>query len=128
MPVFAGCDRPLSRDAGDGGTCPRQDRAGRDGPAGADVPLQAQHGVDFIVETLRARDAGDRDAVPAGPADQHRAWRCVKAPEHRRDASREIVLMGGGYFEVGNITPAAEFNIYVDPEAAPRCSRAACRS
>ncbi|MFM2356546.1 MAG: hypothetical protein RLZZ528_2282, partial [Pseudomonadota bacterium] len=30
----------------------------------------------------------------------------------------EIVLMGGGYFEGGNITPAAEFNIYVDPEAA----------
>jgi purine nucleosidase len=30
----------------------------------------------------------------------------------------EIVLMGGAYFEVGNVTPAAEFNIYVDPEAA----------
>jgi purine nucleosidase len=31
---------------------------------------------------------------------------------------KEIVLMGGAYFEVGNVTPAAEFNIYVDPEAA----------
>jgi purine nucleosidase len=31
---------------------------------------------------------------------------------------QEIVLMGGAYFEVGNVTPAAEFNIYVDPEAA----------
>jgi len=31
---------------------------------------------------------------------------------------REIVLMGGGFFEGGNVTPAAEFNIYVDPHAA----------
>jgi purine nucleosidase len=31
---------------------------------------------------------------------------------------KEIVLMGGGFFEGGNVTPAAEFNIYVDPHAA----------
>ncbi|PTT76294.1 nucleoside hydrolase, partial [Pelomonas sp. HMWF004] len=31
---------------------------------------------------------------------------------------RRIVLMGGGFFEGGNVTPAAEFNIYVDPQAA----------
>jgi purine nucleosidase len=41
----------------------------------------------------------------------------VKAPEIA-PRIREIVSMGGAYFEVGNITPAAEFNIYVDPEAA----------
>ncbi|MGA9251541.1 MAG: nucleoside hydrolase, partial [Roseobacter sp.] len=40
-----------------------------------------------------------------------------KAPEIV-DRVQEIVLMGGAYFEVGNITPAAEFNIYVDPHAA----------
>ncbi len=41
----------------------------------------------------------------------------VKAPDIV-PRIREIVSMGGAYFEVGNITPAAEFNIYVDPEAA----------
>ena len=33
------------------------------------------------------------------------------------ESIKEIILMGGGFFEGGNITPAAEFNIYVDPEA-----------
>ena len=41
----------------------------------------------------------------------------VQAPDIKARV-QEIVLMGGAYFEVGNITPAAEFNIYVDPEAA----------
>jgi len=41
----------------------------------------------------------------------------AKAPEIASRV-RQIVAMGGAYFEVGNITPAAEFNIYVDPEAA----------
>ena len=41
----------------------------------------------------------------------------TRAPEIK-SAIAEIVLMGGGYFEGGNITPVAEFNIYVDPEAA----------
>ncbi len=40
-----------------------------------------------------------------------------KAPDIMERVA-EIVLMGGAYFEVGNITPAAEFNIYVDPQAA----------
>jgi purine nucleosidase len=31
---------------------------------------------------------------------------------------KKIVMMGGGFFEGGNITPAAEFNVYVDPESA----------
>eukprot|EP01031_Cornospumella_fuschlensis_P013952 gene13952-17046_t len=41
-------------------------------------------------------------------------------PRHRLEAPRirRIVLMGGGFFEGGNVTPAAEFNIYVDPQAA----------
>ena len=41
----------------------------------------------------------------------------LKAPDIVERVA-QIVLMGGAYFEVGNITPTAEFNIYVDPEAA----------
>ena len=45
------------------------------------------------------------------------AMALIRAPEIA-PRIREIVMMGGAYFEVGNITPTAEFNIYVDPEAA----------
>jgi purine nucleosidase len=67
------------------------------------------------------RDAAQRTgrhshALPARPAHQHRHG-IERAPDIA-ERIEEIVLMGGGYFEGGNITPAAEFNIYVDPEAA----------
>ena len=45
------------------------------------------------------------------------AMSLVKAPEIAHPIDK-VVAMEGAYFEVGNITPAAEFNIYVDPEAA----------
>ena len=49
------------------------------------------------------------------------AMSLVKAPEIAH-AIDKVVAMGGAYFEVGNITPAAEFNIYVDPEKPPKSS------
>ncbi|MCG7623407.1 nucleoside hydrolase [Epibacterium sp. Ofav1-8] len=114
--VFAGCDAPLERalvtaEHVHGGT-------GLDGPDLFEptMPLQDQHGVDFIIDTLRAEPAGTVTLCPLGPLTNiGAAFR--KAPDVI-DRVQEIVLMGGAYFEVGNITPAAEFNIYVDPEAA----------
>ena len=47
------------------------------------------------------------------PGDAVTIW-----PSGRSTRVKRIVMMGGGFFEGGNITPAAEFNIYVDPEAA----------
>lgn len=116
IPVFAGCDRPLSRDL-----VTAEHVHGTTGLDGIELPepalpLQEVHGVEFIIDTLRAHEAGTVTLVPIGPLTNiAEAFR--RAPDVIGRVQR-IVLMGGAYFEVGNITPAAEFNIYVDPEAA----------
>jgi purine nucleosidase len=114
--VFAGCDKPL--------VVPLvtaehvHGKTGLDGPEMIEptMPLQDQHAVDFIIDTLRAEPAGTVTLCPLGPL-TNIATAFLRAPDIIGRV-KEIVLMGGAYFEVGNITPAAEFNIYVDPEAA----------
>lgn len=114
--VFAGCDRPLGRKLVTAEHVHGQ--TGLNGPVLPDpvMPLQEQHAVDFIIDTLRAHDAGTVTLCPLGPL-TNIAMAFEKAPDIIEKV-QEIVLMGGAYFEVGNITPAAEFNIYVDPQAA----------
>lgn len=114
--VFAGCDKPL---VGPLVTAEHvHGKTGLDGPEMTDptMPLQDRHGVDFIIDCLRAEPPGTVTLCPLGPL-TNIATAFSKAPDIIRRV-REIVLMGGAYFEVGNITPAAEFNIFVDPEAA----------
>ncbi|NIY73081.1 nucleoside hydrolase [Marivivens donghaensis] len=114
--VFEGCDAPLSRKLVTAEHV--HGKTGLDGPVMPDptMPLQDQHAVDFIIDTLRAEPAGTVTICPIGPL-TNVAAAFEKAPDIIEKV-QEIVLMGGAYFEVGNITPAAEFNIYVDPEAA----------
>ncbi len=114
--VFQGCDAPLSRKLVTAEHV--HGKTGLDGPVMPDptMPLQDQHAVDFIIDTLRAEPAGTVTVCPIGPL-TNVAAAFEKAPDIIEKV-QEIVLMGGAYFEVGNITPAAEFNIYVDPEAA----------
>ncbi len=116
VPVYAGCDRPLGRALVTAEHV--HGKTGLDGPELPEpkMPLQDQHAVDFIVETLRREDAGTVTLCPLGPL-TNIATAFQRAPDIV-ERVQEIVLMGGAYFEVGNITPAAEFNIYVDPEAA----------
>ena len=80
------------------------------------MPLQAQHGVDFIIETLRAAEPGSITLAALGPLTDI-AMALVKAPDIAAGIG-ELVVMGGAGFEIGNVTPAAEFNIHVDPHAA----------
>lgn len=114
--VFAGCDRPLAHTL-----VTAEHVHGKTGLDGPDLPepqmtLQDQHAVDFIIETLRAEPSRTVTLCPLGPL-TNIATALQKAPDIAAKV-QEIVLMGGAYFQVGNITPAAEFNIYVDPEAA----------
>lgn len=114
--VFAGCDAPLEQNLVTAEHV--HGETGLNGPALPDptMPLQKDHAVDFIIDTLRSQPEGAVTLCPLGPL-TNIATAFQKAPEivQRID---EIVLMGGAYFEVGNITPTAEFNIYVDPKAA----------
>lgn len=116
VPVYAGCDRPLNRPLVTAEHV--HGKTGLDGPVLPDpqMPLAEGHAVDFIIDTLRAHEPGTVTLCPLGPL-TNIASAFQKAPDII-DRVQEIVLMGGAYFEVGNITPTAEFNIYVDPEAA----------
>lgn len=114
--VFAGCDAPMHRKLVTAEHV--HGKTGLDGPQMDDpkMPLQPQHGVDYIIDTLRNEPEGTVTICPIGPL-TNIATAFEKAPDII-PRIQEIVLMGGGCFEGGNITPAAEFNIYVDPEAA----------
>ncbi|AXT25822.1 nucleoside hydrolase [Ruegeria sp. AD91A] len=116
VPVYAGCDRPLNRPLVTAEHV--HGKTGLDGPDLPDpqMPLAEGHAVDFIIDTLRAHEPGTVTLCPLGPL-TNIATAFSKAPDIV-DRVQEIVLMGGAYFEVGNITPTAEFNIHVDPEAA----------
>ncbi|MCB2126260.1 MAG: nucleoside hydrolase [Rhodobacteraceae bacterium] len=114
--VFAGCDRPMARKLVTAEYV--HGKSGLDGIALPDptMPLAEGHAVDFLIETLREEAPGTVTLCPIGPL-TNVATAFLRAPDIVPRVA-EIVLMGGAYFEVGNVTPAAEFNIYVDPEAA----------
>lgn len=116
IPVYAGCGRPRLRPLATaehihGETA--RDRLLLPEPT---MALRARHGVDFLVETLRAAEAGTITLCALGPL-TNIAMALVKAPDVAGKIA-ELVIMGGACFELGNVTPAAEFNIHVDPHAA----------
>ncbi|MGA1599696.1 MAG: nucleoside hydrolase [bacterium] len=116
VPVFAGCPRPLMRSL-----VTAEHVHGKTGLDGWDVPdpqvpLQEEHGVDWMIRTLRQAEDDSVTLCTLAPL-TNVGMAFAKAPDILPKI-REIVMMGGAYFEGGNITPSAEFNIYVDPHAA----------
>ena len=114
--VFAGASRPMVREL-----VTAEYVHGKTGLDGPDLPepvmaLQEKGAVDFIIETLRDRATDEVTLCTLGPL-TNVALALIEAPDIAPKI-REIVMMGGGFFEGGNVTPAAEFNIYVDPHAA----------
>lgn len=121
VPVFAGCPRPLVREMvtaehvhGESGL----DTASGELLNVPDTVVREQHAVNFIIETVRQSESKSVTLVATGPL-TNVAAAIAMAPDIV-DQLKQIVIMGGAFHEPGNITPAAEFNIYVDPHAA-RC-------
>jgi purine nucleosidase len=115
LPIAAGAVRPLVR-------APRVAEAehgtsGLDGVTlpGPTIPLDSRHAVALIIETVLSRPAGEITLV-ATAALTNLAL-AVRLEPRIVERVREVVVMGGAYAG-GNLTPAAEFNIAVDPEAA----------
>ncbi len=116
VPVYAGAARPMVRSL-----VTAEYVHGKTGLDGPDLPeptlaLTPGDATDFIIRTLREHPPGSVTLCPLGPL-TNIGLALVRAPDIAPRIA-EIVLMGGGCFEGGNITPAAEFNIFVDPHAA----------
>lgn len=116
IPIFAGCDQPLKR-----ALFSAADVHGAEGINGIDIfepdiPLATGHGVEFIIKSLKARAGEKITIVVTGPA-TNITTALLRAPEIKAGIER-IVLMGGAREMVGNVAPSAEFNMYVDPDAA----------
>ena len=110
VPVAAGADRPLVRERSVAANV--HGETGLDGPdlpPPQGAPVEA-HAVDFLAE----RVAG-ATLVATGPLTNV----ALLLARHPDEKPERLVLMGGSIAE-GNVTPAAEFNIWADPEAATR--------
>lgn len=114
VPVAAGADAPLSRPLQDSSHVHGTSGLGSVGLPTATLPLDERHAVDLIIEELRATP-GSIHLVATGPL-TNIALALLREPAIARWAA-SFTIMGGSYTR-GNQTPAAEYNIFADPEAA----------
>ena len=119
LSVYKGCPRPLIKplvtaehvhgetglDTGSGNSLPK--------------PLKEpnqEHAVNFIIKTLHNSQKDEISLVATGPLTNIAAALAMDPVAFSK--AKQLIIMGGAGFEPGNITPAAEFNIFVDPHAA----------
>lgn len=119
LPVYPGCPRPLVREIVTAEHV--HGESGLDTGSGQLLAMPAtkaseRHAVNFLIDTIRSSDPGSVTLVATGPL-TNIAAAFAMAPDIIERLQR-LVIMGGACHEPGNITPAAEFNIYVDPHAA----------
>ena len=114
--VYAGAEKPMAQEL-----VTAEHVHGKSGLDGIEIyepshSLEEKHAIDFIIESCLAAEHNSLILVPTGPLTN--IGLAIDREPGILPKIKEIVLMGGARKETGNITPSAEFNIYVDPEAA----------
>ena len=116
VPVYAGCARPMLR-----APIYAAEVHGTEGVTGVKVfepkqPLAKGNAVQYLIDTLTAAKPQSMTIVTLGPQ-TNLAMALIENPGIKQGI-KEIVMMGGAHFNGGNITPAAEFNVFADPHAS----------
>jgi purine nucleosidase len=124
IPVYKGCENGIFPAPARAGAIHGDDGLGGVTLADADFKAQPQHAVDFIIEAVR-KAPGEIALCPIGPM-TNIALALLKEPGIAHEI-KEIVFMGGAAFCPGNVTPEAEFNIWIDPHAAQIVLSSGCK-
>ncbi|HEF4758254.1 TPA: nucleoside hydrolase [Pseudomonas putida] len=116
VPVYAGAKKPLTRKP-----IYAEDIHGKEGLSGVTVyepsnGLAEGNAVEYLIDTLLAAKPHSFTIAMLGPQ-TNLALALIQEPEIVQGI-KEVVIMGGAHFNGGNITPAAEFNLFADPQAA----------
>jgi len=114
-PVFIGCNKPMLRKAVYADWFHGEDGMGNMHYPEPQIKPRTLHAVDVIIDTIKSNPQ-EITLVTLGPL-TNIATALLRAPEIANLVQR-CVIMGGAANTVGNVTPAAEYNIWVDPEAA----------
>jgi purine nucleosidase len=115
VPVYAGCSRPLVAQALDASFVHGQDGLGDSGYPPSGRKVAGEHAVHALIRLVNA-SPGELTLVTLGPLTNLAL--ATRLDPTLPDKVARLIVLGGSIRGMGNIVPAAEFNIYADPEAA----------